>query len=388
MMSGSMDSDPLITEPSAARGCKTKFLCPALVVLGVTCFITAIVVSFFSYEASNYQEGVPFRILSLNTWGMPVLFFGGLDKEIRMPAIANMIKKKEFDVYLLEELWMRPDHNLISMEAASVGYYMTAYNSLAQTGCPGLPIFDFWCCDGTDTPSGCSGLAVVSRYPLKQVEFTVYNDHGPMSGGEKMARKGFGRVMIKPTENITVDVFVTHTCASDLESDKVTRMSQVKQLLHAVKNSKADFTVLGGDFNSDPRAINETTYHLLKTDMASSMEDFFQRIASWLIPDKATYGNPRNKYSNMYSPVLYDYIWHRSNTGNLVLTNLFDVPWLTTRKSFTSTEKQDGGEEGKPREKRSVEEATSSEEIINFSDHEAVVASLMLFKKKPIQPSN
>ena len=32
---------------------------------------------------------------------------------------------QEFDVYLFEELWMRPDHNTVERAAASVGYYMT-----------------------------------------------------------------------------------------------------------------------------------------------------------------------------------------------------------------------------------------------------------------------
>jgi len=217
-----MDTDPLISTNRGRN--KTKYLCPALLGLGLTCLTTAIVVSFLSYEASSYQEGVPIRILSLNTWGMPYTIFGGLDKEIRMPAIAKMIKKKDFDVYFLEELWMRPDHEKIRQAAASMGYHMTSYNSMAQGPCPYLPL-DFLCCDGGATPSGCSGLAVVSKYPLKEIHFTIYNDHGPMSGGEKMARKGFGRVLIEPVENTTVDLFVTHTCASDEPSDKMTRES-------------------------------------------------------------------------------------------------------------------------------------------------------------------
>ena len=44
----------------------------------------------------------------------------------------------------------------------------------------------------------------------------------------------------------------------------------------------------------------------------SSIEEFFLDIESWLAPDRATYGNPRNSYSNMYSPVLYDYVWHKA----------------------------------------------------------------------------
>ena len=44
----------------------------------------------------------------------------------------------------------------------------------------------------------------------------------------------------------------------------------------------------------------------------SSIEEFFLDIKSWLSPNRATYGNPRNSYSNMYSPVLYDYVWHKA----------------------------------------------------------------------------
>ena len=79
----------------------------------------------------------------------------------------------------------------------------------------------------------------------------------------------------------------------------------------------------------------------------------------------------------------------RTHPHNLVLTNLFDVPWLTTEKFLNgaSSPKQDG-DSVKTREKRLADEAPPSEEIINLSDHEAVTASLMLFKKKPIKPSN
>ena len=38
---------------------------------------------------------------------------GFKDKELRMKAIGKFIQKKEHDVYLLSELWMRPDHETI-----------------------------------------------------------------------------------------------------------------------------------------------------------------------------------------------------------------------------------------------------------------------------------
>ena len=31
---------------------------------------------------------------------------------------------------------------------------------------------------------------MASRYPMKEIEFTMYNVHGPLNDGEKLARKG------------------------------------------------------------------------------------------------------------------------------------------------------------------------------------------------------
>ena len=50
--------------------------------------------------------------MALNTWGMPAKV-GSEDKELRMEAIGKFIQQKEYDVYLLSELWMRPDHETI-----------------------------------------------------------------------------------------------------------------------------------------------------------------------------------------------------------------------------------------------------------------------------------
>ena len=52
---------------------------------------------------------------------------------------------------------------------------------------------------------------------------------------------------------------------------------QVKELVQWVKESNADFVVLGGDFNTDPKD-KETSYHDLKEAMISSMEEFFINI--------------------------------------------------------------------------------------------------------------
>ena len=56
----------------------------------------------------------------------------------------------------------------------------------------------------------CSGLAIVSRFPILEYEFNSYTYHGdPLKAlidGEWFARKGVGRTRIEPLPNVTVSV--------------------------------------------------------------------------------------------------------------------------------------------------------------------------------------
>ena len=57
---------------------------------------------------------------------------------------------------------------------------------------------------------------------------------------------------MEPHPNVTVDVFVTHTIAGDY--NHYYRQRQIKELVKFVNKSDADFALLGGDFNVDPKA--------------------------------------------------------------------------------------------------------------------------------------
>ena len=56
----------------------------------------------------------------------------------------------------------------------------------------------------------CSGLAIVSRFPIQEYEFNSYTWHGDPKkafiDGEWLARKGVGRIRIEPLPNVTVSV--------------------------------------------------------------------------------------------------------------------------------------------------------------------------------------
>ena len=73
-----------------------------------------------------------------------------------MERIGHLLADGDYDLVLLEELWMRPDHETIKSKLGP-GLHMTEYDDLNQ-------------CQGTLWPWGCSGLAIVSRSPVKMCE--------------------------------------------------------------------------------------------------------------------------------------------------------------------------------------------------------------------------
>ena len=87
--------------------------------------------------------------MSLNTWGMPEKL-GSEFKTQRMEAIKEEIMKAEFDVYLLEELWMQPDHKTIASaitanHSAAANYSITGFRQLSTAECDGrvLPTCEY-----------------------------------------------------------------------------------------------------------------------------------------------------------------------------------------------------------------------------------------------------
>jgi len=293
----------------------------------------------------NPEEGncVPdFKVLSFNTWGMPEAM-GSQDKTQRMEAIAQELSKGEFDLYLFEELWMRPDY--WTLQAKLPTYLDVATNTTKK-----YEITEYWKltngkCDGRIGPDGCSGLTVVSKYPIKEVEFYLYHICGNPSkifvDGECLASKGVGRIRLENPGNLTdvkLDVYITHTVAQPPSGhgyDNIYyRVKQVEQLVEEIlKKSTADAIILGGDFNTGPDFKKGTPYQIIQDYMENSLEDVYYRLRQWLQPRWATYANERNTWSfGIGDPITYDFIFHRNQNRSRVhlFTNWFKMPFFTT----------------------------------------------------------
>lgn len=94
---------------------------------------------FFRYS-DNYGQ---VKVVSLNVWGMPVLLGGGEYKTERMEAIADQIGQGDYDVFLMQELWLQADHQVLSRRLPT-NYVMTAFRQLSLSTC-----------DGRVSPWGC-----------------------------------------------------------------------------------------------------------------------------------------------------------------------------------------------------------------------------------------
>merc|ERR1712088_434476 len=222
-------------------------------VLTAVCIALSVGLIFLGYNF-YWKDVVGLRVMTFNTWGIPHTF-GSKDKEERMEKIGHLLSRGDYDLVLLEELWMRPDHETIK---SSLGpeLYMTEYDDLNK-------------CQGTFSHM--------------------------FSDGEYFSGKGVGRVAISPKEGIEVDVFVTHTISED--GNYEIREKQVDELIGLVEVSKADFIILGGDFNASPMMELDKTYHKVKKVMTDTFQEIMDNIKAWLNAEYATFANPRNTYT-------------------------------------------------------------------------------------------
>lgn len=85
-------------------------------------------------QGLSFQDSSPSALWHIQHLGMPELF-GAKDKDLRMKAIGRMLAKQEYDFYLFEELWLRPDHNTILISTPRI-----PHDQLWQYDTEGVPL--------------------------------------------------------------------------------------------------------------------------------------------------------------------------------------------------------------------------------------------------------
>ena len=222
-----------------------------------------------------------------------------------MARIGELLSWGEYDIILLEELWTQADHDTIK-RSVSGSYHMTEYGDFNSLYLP--------------SPAGCSGLAIISRWPFISANFTKFSKQGDLghlfNDGEYLAGKGVGRAQVTPRPGMVVEVMVTHTISED--GNYQIREQQADEIVEHVQNSRADFVILGGDFNASPLMDMDKTYEKVKAVMTDVFQEIMVNLKAWLNEEFATFANPRNTYKEVnpgQKPVIYDYIFHKKNVS-------------------------------------------------------------------------
>lgn len=127
------ENTPLLPSCQSRRGLlakhKKKCGCLAFIVSLLVLLLIALA-TYFVY----FHGRVKLHVFAYNVWGMPGGMGGCKYKQERMKALADLIRSREpyFDIFLLEELWMQADHQLLEDAAKSVGLHMTGFRQLAS----------------------------------------------------------------------------------------------------------------------------------------------------------------------------------------------------------------------------------------------------------------
>ena len=71
------------------------------------------------------------KVFTLNCWGIAYLpdFMGqGLDRQMRIEAIARFLSTNDYDIVFLQEVWTQADQKLIAEACKKVLPYATTFH--------------------------------------------------------------------------------------------------------------------------------------------------------------------------------------------------------------------------------------------------------------------
>ena len=74
---------------------------------------------------NDQDKTMQLKVMTLNVWGTPAMFIKTKDKKQRLNAIGDMMKRKEYHVYLLQEVFYYKDYKRIQKRLKNAGLYVT-----------------------------------------------------------------------------------------------------------------------------------------------------------------------------------------------------------------------------------------------------------------------
>ncbi|NXE92540.1 NSMA phosphodiesterase, partial [Menura novaehollandiae] len=186
------------------------------------------------------MEGDPtvrLRVFDLNCWAIRYL---SKRRQERVRLIGDMLRREDFDLVLLQEVWSEQDYSDL-MEKLAGCYPFSHYFRSGVIG---------------------SGLCVFSKFPILDTLLYQYSLNGypyMLQHGDWFCGKSVGLVIIK-ISGIIFNVYVTHLHAEYCRKKDTYlphRLVQAWELAQFIQHTSkaADVVLLGGDLNMHPEDV-------------------------------------------------------------------------------------------------------------------------------------
>jgi len=297
-----------------ASPCTVRQLSTTSLLLLLTCLLLPPVNSETQNTTNVIHSGKQtLTVLNLNFWGLGWPW--GSDKDVRIRALREELLRGNYDIVLLQELWYKEDYAIVS----SAMPFATPYESI-NSGCTSFLL-----------PIGCSGLAVLSKFPIIEAKLVPFTHRGNFwrFDGEIFVKKGVGVARILWHEK-TIDVFTTHMVSYFSKSleNKITRYLQAMETVSLIALSDADIAIFGGDLNASPIEKPQHPYGMMRSIMKDSLTEKFPSAS--LHPAFATFGNADNTYTHNSLPERIDYLMFRAKSYLDMKVVDFSMPLFMT----------------------------------------------------------
>ena len=287
---------------------------------------------------SSLSAAQVLKVLDVNMWGLKWPL--GSSGHQRFKILRNVLRRSDYDFVILQEVWYKSQHDLLKGSMPFITSFKTTNPS-----CSGRFYF----------PLGCSGVTVLSRYPIEFAEIRPFSVRGSFWNfdGEVLVKKGVVRARSR-WKGFVVDIFATHLISytNNPNYDNTEyRYLQAEETARAIRHSNADIKIFGGDINALPYLSERQPYRMLRSVMQDSLIDRFGEDASFH-PFFSTFGNPTNTYSSGAIPERIDFLLFASRKDVKMRTFNYVLPNLMGRQA-------DGN-------------------LISLSDHEAIHAEYLV----------
>jgi len=278
-------------------------------------------------ELLESSEVFTLRLLDLNVFGVK---FESETVAVRMEAIKSLLEKSLYDLVLIQEAWYNEDYRIL----ASAFPHATKYGTPGSTLCP--PVTRDQAYKLQLFPGDCTGLMLLSRWPITSEEMMVFakripwfhsNDSAPeivIQRGAIDATIKVSKVVLGEVKEVEVGVVNTHlaTWYSETEAKwSQVREAQAEQVLDLSRTvaKKVDLLIVGGDLNSSPASKVYSKFlgeGLTEIELGKSREPRFH-----------TWGHEKNTWTSDEDGYRIDYLFYKPQGNRLsnVRTSMFSI---------------------------------------------------------------